>query len=95
MAYLVPNIAGFFKESLGYAGSYRLTIGILAAFAVICMLIPAFVIDENLYADTTPTEGSAFSSLMATFKNKDFRLFVASDILYWIHEEGFRKKSWS
>ncbi|MBQ1432350.1 MAG: MFS transporter [Ruminococcus sp.] len=84
VAYLVPNIAGFFKESLGYAGSYRLTIGILAAFAVICMLIPAFVIDENLYADTTPTEGSAFSSLMATFKNKDFRTFVVSDILYWI-----------
>lgn len=84
IAYLVPNIAGFFKDSLGYAGSYRLTIGILAAFAVVCMLIPAFAIDENQYADTTPTEGSAFSSLLATFKNKDFRTFVLSDILYWI-----------
>lgn len=84
VAYLVPNIAGVFMESMGYANSYRLTIGILAAIAVICMLVPAFLIDENAYADTTPSKVSAFSSLMQTFKNKDFRTFVCSDILYWI-----------
>ena len=48
------------------------------------MFIPAFLIDENTYADTTPTETPAFKSLAATFKNKDFRLFVCSDILYWV-----------
>lgn len=84
IAYLVPNIAGIFSGSMGYAGSYRLTIGILAVSAVICMLVPAFLIDENLYADTTPSKSSAFSSLLATFRNKDFRTFVMSDILYWI-----------
>ena len=84
VAYLVPNIAGFFLESMGYANSYRVTIAILAAVAVICMLVPAFLIDENQYADTTPSKTSAFSSLLATFKNKDFRIFVCSDILYWI-----------
>ena len=83
-AYLVPNIAGIFLESMGYANSYRVTIAILAAVAVICMLIPAFLIDENQYADTTPSRSSAFSSILATFKNKDFRIFVCSDILYWI-----------
>lgn len=84
IAYLVPNIAGIFMQSMGYAKSYRVTIGILACFAVICMLIPAFLIDEQTYADTKPSESSAFSSLVSTFKNKDFRLFVCSDILYWI-----------
>ncbi|WP_024859931.1 MFS transporter [Ruminococcus flavefaciens] len=84
VAYLVPNIAGMFLESMGYAGSYRITIAILAAVAVICMLVPAFLIDENQYADTTPSKSSAFSSLLATFKNKDFRIFVCSDILYWV-----------
>ncbi|WP_303835355.1 MFS transporter [Ruminococcus flavefaciens] len=84
VAYLVPNIAGMFLESMGYAGSYRITIAILAAVAVICMLVPAFLIDENQYADTTPSKSSAFSSLLATFKNKDFRVFVCSDILYWV-----------
>lgn len=84
IAYLVPNIAGMFLESMGYANSYRITIAILAAVAVICMLVPAFLINENEYADTTPSKSSAFSSLLATFKNKDFRVFVCSDILYWI-----------
>ena len=83
VAYLVPNIAALFG-SRGYAGSYRITIGILAVVAVICMLIPAFAIDENAYADTTPSSTGAFRSLVETFKNKDFRLFVASDILYWV-----------
>ncbi|MBQ6251846.1 MFS transporter [Ruminococcus sp.] len=84
IAYLVPNIAGIFMNSLGYAASFRVTIAILAAIAVICMLVPAFLIDENLYADTTPSKSTAFKSLLAMFRNKDFRVFVCSDILYWI-----------
>ena len=84
VAYLVPNIAGIFASSMGYAGSYRVTIAILAAVAVVCMLVPAFLIDENTYADTTPSQSTAFKSLLSTFRNKDFRLFVCSDILYWI-----------
>ncbi len=84
LAYVVPVAAGMLKGSLGYANSYRVAIGVLAVIAVICMLIPAFLIDENQYADTTPTEASAFSSLTATFRNKEFRTFVASDILYWL-----------
>ena len=85
VAYLVPNLAAIFMNgSFSYARSYQITIGILAAIAVICMLIPAFLIDENLYADTTPSDIPAFRSLMETFKNKDFLTFVFSDILYWL-----------
>ncbi|MBQ8926866.1 MAG: MFS transporter [Oscillospiraceae bacterium] len=84
VAYLVPNIAAAFMSSLGYAGSFRVTVGILACVAVVCMLVPAFLIDENTYADTTPSNESAFRSLISTFKNKDFRIFVCSDILYWL-----------
>lgn len=83
-AYLVPNIAGLFAARFGYAGSYRITVGILAAVSVICMLIPAFLIDEQTYADTTPSSASTFRSLISTYKNKDFRIFVCSDVLYWI-----------
>ncbi len=84
MAYVIPVAAGMLRGSVGYAGSYRISIAVLAVIAVICMLIPAFLIDENQYADTTPSQSSAFSSLSATFRNKQFRTFVASDILYWI-----------
>ncbi len=84
LAYVIPTAAGALKGSLGYANSYRVSIIVLAVIAVICMLIPAFLIDENKYANTTPSESSTFSSLASTFKNREFRVFVGSDILYWI-----------
>ena len=83
-AYMVPNVAGMFEGSFGVAGSFRVTIGILAAVAVVCMLVPTFAIDEHEYADTTPSTTPAFSSLRKTFANHEFRTFVASDVLYWI-----------
>ena len=70
--------------TFGVAGGFRIAIGILVVIAVICMLIPAFAIDEHKYADTTPSESPAFSSLVKTFANKEFQTFVGSDVLYWI-----------
>jgi GPH family glycoside/pentoside/hexuronide:cation symporter len=82
-AYLVPTLAGFFG-GLGLANSYRVTIGILAAIAVACMLVPAFTIDENLYAETEPSTTPMGASVVKTFKNHDFQVFEISDILYWV-----------
>ncbi len=84
IAYLIPNIADVLEPSLGNVMSVRVTIGILAIFAVICMLIPSFVINEHEYAETQPSQSGTISSLVKTFKNKEFRTFVLSDILYWI-----------
>ena len=84
LAYAVPTIASVLTPSFGVAVGYRIAIAGLAVVAVICMLIPAFGIDEHAYADTTPSQSPAFSSLMKTFGNKEFQTFVASDILYWI-----------
>ncbi len=84
IAYLVPNIASFMPASLGYTTSFRIAVGILATIAIVCMLIPAFAIKEADYADTTPSETPAFTSLSKTFKNREFQKFVTSDILYWI-----------
>ena len=84
ISYLVPNIAGIFRDSLGYANSFRVTIGILAAVAAVCMLVPVFGIKEKDYIDTTPSDTPAFSSLSKTFRNREFRKFVASDIFYWV-----------
>ncbi|MBR6101482.1 MAG: MFS transporter [Ruminococcus sp.] len=84
ISYLVPNIAGIFRDAMGYENSFRLTVGILAAVAAVCMLVPVFGIREKDYVDTTPSETPAFASLTKTFKNKEFRKFVASDIFYWV-----------
>jgi len=83
-AYLIPNIAGLFSESLGYTNSFRLAIAILASFAVICMYVPVFTIKEKDYSIAKPSETKTSESLIKTFKNAEFRKFVGSDILYFL-----------
>jgi len=83
-AYLIPNIAGIFAESLGYLNSFRLAIAILATFAVICMYVPVFTIKEKDYCVGKPSEVKTSESLIKTFKNAEFRKFVGSDILYFL-----------
>ena len=79
VAYLAPTIWGMFIP-----GAIRMTFTLMAAIAFICMLVPVFCIREKDYVDTVPAKESAFGSLAATFKNGEFRKFVASDIFYWI-----------
>lgn len=84
IAYLLPNLAAVFEPAFGYVGSLRLTVGVLAAIGVACTLVPAFAIREKDYDDAEVSDTTAFKSLIKTFKNKDFRTFVTSDVLYWI-----------
>ena len=83
-AYLVPTIAGLLEGSVGIANSYRITIAILAVIAIACMLLPAFTIDENAYAETEPSTTPMGASVVKTFRNKEFQVFEISDILYWV-----------
>ena len=48
------------------------------------MFVPVFTIRERDYVDAKPSEGTALHSLGATFRNRDFRVFVASDIAYFL-----------
>ncbi len=84
LGYQASAIWGIFEPSLGRVTAVRVTFLIFAIIAFVCMMVPVFVIKEKDYVVTKPTEGSAASSLSRTFKNKNFRIFVASDILYWI-----------
>ena len=84
MAYLVTVIAGFLEPSLGPVWSFRATIAILAVVAIVCMLVPAFGIDENTYAETEPSTTPMGQSVVKTFKNREFQIFEFSDVLYWV-----------
>jgi len=84
MAYLVTNIAGMLEGALGVAWSFRVTVGILSAVAVVCMLVPAFTIDEKLYADTQASDTPMWESVKKTFINRQFQIFEFSDVLYWV-----------
>lgn len=55
-----------------------------ADIAFCCMFVPVFAIREKEYVNTVPTEDTAFRSLDAAFRNREFRKFAGSDILYWI-----------
>lgn len=83
VAYLLPNLAGLFTDALGAANAVRLAIAILAAVAAIAMLVPAFCIRERDYIASVPVKTKAFSSLFKSFRNKQFRRFVYSDVIYF------------
>lgn len=84
LAYVAPVIWGIMEPSLGRVTAMRVTFALLAVFAFICMEVPVFAIKEKEYVNSKPSEGTALSSLIKTFRNKEFCIFVGSDIFYWI-----------
>ena len=84
IAYTPFIFAGMLRESAGYSWSYRICFIVIAVIACIAMLIPTFFLNEKEFVDTKPSNANMFKSLASTFKNKDFRIFVGSDIMYWI-----------
>lgn len=84
VAYAAPVVWGSLEGNMGRITAMRVTFGIFATIALIALFIPVFAIKEKDYVETKPVEETAFSSLVKTFRNKNFRIFVGSDILYWI-----------
>lgn len=84
LAYTPFVFAGFLRESVGFAWSYRICFIVLAVIACVCMLIPTFFLKEKELVDTKPSNANMFKSLGATFRNGSFRTFVFSDIMYWV-----------
>ena len=84
LAYTPFVFAGMLRSSVGFAWSYRLCFIALAVIACICMLIPTFFLKEKDFVDTKPSDSNMLKSLGATFRNRNFRTFVFSDIMYWV-----------
>ena len=84
LAYTPFVFAGMLRGSVGFAWSYRICFIVLAVISCICMLIPTFCLKEKEFVDTKPSNVNMLKSLSATFKNKSFRTFVGSDIMYWV-----------
>ncbi len=69
---------------MDYYLAAKLVIILEATIALVCMWVPAFGIKETDFNIEQQKSENAFKSLKKTFSNKHFRLFVVSDILYWI-----------
>ena len=84
IGYTAPVIWGsLIGNGMERIPAMRITFAILSILATIFMLVPAFGIKEKDYCDAQPSSSNMFVSLGKTFKNKDFRIFVAQDIIYF------------
>ena len=83
-AYLPFVIAPMLRGALGFSWAYRVCFIALAVVALISLLLPTIFLKETDFVDPKPSNESVFRSLASTFKNKDFRVFSASDIMYWV-----------
>ena len=84
LAYTPFVFAGLLQGSVAYAWSYRICFIVLAVIACVAMLLPTFLLNEKEFVETKPSEENVVKSLVSTFKNKDFRTFSVSDIMYWV-----------
>ena len=82
LSFMLPNLAAMLGEA-GQPQPIRLAVAIMAAIACAAMLIPSFYIKERDYIESKPSETPAFSSLLKTFQNSQFRRFVYSDVIYF------------
>ena len=85
LAYTPFVFAGVLRGAgLDFSWSYRVCFIVLAVIACAAMLLPTFLLKEKEFVDTVPSNANMFKSLASTFKNRDFRVFVGSDIMYWV-----------
>ena len=83
ISFMLPNVAGMLQGAFGQAGSVRMAVAVMSTIACIAMLVPSLYIKERAYIDSRPSETKAFSSLLKTFQNGQFRRFVYSDVIYF------------
>ena len=81
----VPYVVGpALTGALGFAWAHRICFIVLAVIACVAMMLPTFLLNEKEFVDGEPSNENVMRSLVSTFKNKDFRVFSLSDIMYWV-----------
>ena len=84
LVYVAPVIWNAFGGVMDRMTAMRLTFALLSLIGLVCLFVPVFTIKEKDYVNVVPTESTAIRSLMKTFRNSDFRRFVASDVSYFL-----------
>ena len=85
LAYTPFVFAGILRDAgIAYSWSYRICFIVLAVISCVCMLLPTFLLKEKEFVETEPSNENVIKSLVSTFKNRDFRTFSLSDIMYWV-----------
>ncbi|MBL8967560.1 MAG: MFS transporter, partial [Spirochaetaceae bacterium] len=69
---------------LAPAEAFKLTLGGFELVAALLMLLPVIFIDERRYAEVHAVDEGVLDAVKSTFKNRNFRWFVLSDLPYWV-----------
>ncbi len=87
ISYIAPAVwSAFISGGMERVAAMRLTFGIFSALAVCLMLVPGLFLKEKDYVQESGAQdgqSGMFSSLAKTFGNKDFKIFVGQDVIYW------------
>lgn len=64
--------------------AFQTAVVLLNGAALALLLLPALFLNENRYARQAPSDHRLWKSLRAVFGDVNFRIFLASDLLYWL-----------
>ncbi|HEU4717008.1 MAG TPA: MFS transporter [Bacteroidia bacterium] len=81
------NIAGLLVDAglvTDPLESIRLAICLLSAAGAALMILPVFFVDEKKYCESTPAHLPLQKALRETFRNRNFRLFIFSNFLWYM-----------
>ncbi len=84
IGYAAPYIWGPLTPIFGRVLAIRITFVGLSVIGLLALFVPTFTIREKDYINAIPSNDNAFISLAKTFRNGDFRIFVGSDVLYFV-----------
>ncbi|MCB0551160.1 MAG: MFS transporter [Phaeodactylibacter sp.] len=80
-AYLLQSV---FEKSFSSTQAFQLAIGLFALLSLVFMLVPVFFLQEKRYAYQQRLDAPPLDSLRSVFANRNFRFFLASDLMYWL-----------
>ena len=81
---MVHGIHANLRESFDSVEAFQYIIAGFAVLGLLSMLIPIFFLNENKYAKQRVAKSNVWASLKTVFSNKQFVVFVTSDLFYWL-----------
>jgi hypothetical protein len=75
-----------YLSTLGYTSvqAFQYAVMVMNGLALIFMLLPALFLNEKKYARQAPSDHALGEALRFVFNNRNFRWFLASDLMYWL-----------
>ena len=80
----LANVLGSLFQITEKVRALQVAIGVSCAVATLLMLVPAFVIYEQRYCHSVPSDVPMFEALKRTFRNQGFRYYVIADFSYFM-----------